>query len=98
MLVAVITRDGRMVGLYTSQVDAWQAAKQIGAVMWRCSPNSDQCVSIQRAMTPERRAAAEYARAGVDCACPRARGGPVSDAIDSTHGGTANTRFKTSEV
>ena len=94
MLVAVITRDGRMVGLYTSQVDAWQAAKQIGAVMWRCSPNSDQCVSIQRAMTPERRAAAEYARApGVDC--PRARGGPVSDAIDSTH---ANTRFKTSEV
>ena len=57
MLVAVITRDGRMVGLYTSQVDAWQAAKLIGAVMWRCSPNSDQCVAIQRAMTPERRAA-----------------------------------------
>ena len=94
MLVAVITRDGRMVGLYTSQVDAWQAAKQIGAVMWRCSPNSDQCVSIQRAMTPERRAAAEDARVGADC--PRARGGPpVSDAIDSTH---ANTRFTTSEV
>ena len=91
MLVAVITRDGRMVGLYTSQVDAWQAAKQIGAVMWRCSPNSDQCVAIQRAMTPERR---EDARVGADC--PRARGGPpVSDAIDSTH---ANTRFTTSEV
>ena len=99
MLVAVITRDGRMVGLYTSQVDAWQAAKPIGAVMWRCSPNSDQCVAIQRAMTPERRraaAAAEDARAGDgDCA----RGGPpaarVSDAIGSTH---ANTRFTTSEV
>ena len=44
-------------------------------------------------MTPERRAAAEDARVGADC--PRARGGPVSDAIDSTH---ANTRFKTSEV
>ena len=96
MLVAVITRGGRRVGVYTSQVEARQAAKQIGAVMLRCSPNSDQCVSIQRAMTPERRAAAEYARAGVDC--PRARGGPVSDAIDSAHGGTANTRFKTSEV
>ena len=80
-----------MVGLYTSQVDAWQAAKPIGAVMWRCSPNSDQCVAIQRAMTPERRAAAEYARAAVDCR--RARAGlPVSD---STH---ANTRFTTSEV
>eukprot|EP01044_Picomonas_judraskeda_P024260 COSAG03_NODE_6628_length_1027_cov_2.389666_1_plen_39_part_10 len=39
MLVAVITRDGHMVGLYTSQVDAWQVAKPIGAVMWRCSPN-----------------------------------------------------------
>ena len=55
MLVAVITRDGRMVGLYTSQVDAWKSAKRIGAVMWRCTPNSDQCVAIQRAMTPERR-------------------------------------------
>ena len=54
MLVAVVTRDGRMVGLYTSQVDAWQVAKPIGAVMWRCLPNSDQCVAIQRAMTPER--------------------------------------------
>ena len=55
---------------------------------------SDQCVAIQRAMTPERRAAAEDARVGADC--PRARGGPpVSDAIDSTH---ANTRFTTSEV
>ena len=52
-----------MVGLYTSQVDAWQVAKPIGAVMWRCSPNSDQCVAIQRAMTPERRDAGT-ARAG----------------------------------
>ena len=94
MLVAVVTWDGRMVGLYTSQVDAWQVAKPIGAAMWRCTPNSDQCVAIQRAMTPERRAATEDARAGDDCA--RARGGPaVSDAIDSTH---ANTRFTTSEV
>ena len=65
MLVAVITRDGRMVGLYTSQVDAWQAAKPIGAVMWRCAPNSDQCVAIQRAMTPERRAGPAAARVQV---------------------------------
>jgi hypothetical protein len=57
MLVAVVTRDGRMVGLYTSQVDAWQAAKPLGAVMWRCAPNSDQCEAIQRAMTPERQRA-----------------------------------------
>ena len=57
MLVAVVTRDGRMIGIYTSQVDAWQAAKPIGAVMWRCAPNSDQCEAIQRAMTPERRTA-----------------------------------------
>ena len=64
MLVAVITRDGHMVGLYTSQVDAWQVAKPIGAVMWRCSPNSDQCVAIQRAMTPERRGAPTRAAAG----------------------------------
>ena len=56
MLVAVITRDGRMVGLYTSQVDAWQVAKPIGAAMWRCAPNSGECVSIQRAIAPERRA------------------------------------------
>jgi hypothetical protein len=63
MLVAVVTRDGRMVGLYTSQVDAWQAAKPLGAVMWRCSPNSDQCVAIQRAMTPERRGAPTRAAA-----------------------------------
>ena len=102
MLVAVITRDGRMVGLYTSGVDAWQAAKPVGAVMWRCAPNSDHCETIQRAMTPERRAApaaagaaaAPGARAGVDCA----RGGPVprvSDAVGSTY---ANTRFTTSEV
>jgi hypothetical protein len=56
MLVAVITRDGRMVGLYTSQVDAWQVAKPIGAVMWRCAPNSGECVSIQRTIAPERRA------------------------------------------
>ena len=63
MLVAVITRDGHMVGLYTSQVDAWQVAKPIGAVMWRCSPNSDQCVAIQRAMTPERRGAPTRAAA-----------------------------------
>ena len=56
-LTARADADGRMIGLYTSQVDAWQAAKPIGAVMWRCSPNSDRCVAIQRAMTPERRGA-----------------------------------------
>jgi hypothetical protein len=74
MLVAVVTRDGRMVGLYTSQVDAWQAAKPLGAVMWRCSPNSDQCVAIQRAMSPERRAGAPPAAAAGGAA---ARAGPA---------------------
>ena len=67
MLVAVISRDGCMVGLYTSQVDAWKAAKPLGAVMWRSAPNSDHCVAIQRAMTPERRTggpAAAAARGG----------------------------------
>ena len=73
MLVAVITRDGRMVGLYTSQVDAWQAAKPIGAVMWRCAPNSDQCVAIQRAMTPE-------CRTGPNAATPVRRGPRASRA------------------
>ena len=67
MLVAVITRDGRMVGLYTSQVDAWKSAKPLGAVMWRCAPNSDQCVAIQRAMTPERRAAPAGGAARAPC-------------------------------
>ena len=45
--VAVITCDGAMLGLYTSQVDAWKVAKHIiGASMWRCAPNSDVCEVI----------------------------------------------------
>eukprot|EP01046_Picozoa_sp_COSAG06_P027038 COSAG06_NODE_2363_length_7003_cov_5.261008_4_plen_90_part_00 len=58
----VVTVDGEgtssetQIGVYTSQVDAWQVAKPIGAVMWRCAPNSGECVSIQRAIAPERRA------------------------------------------
>ena len=39
--------DGTMLGLYTSQVDAWKVAKHIiGASMWRCTPNSDVCEVI----------------------------------------------------
>ena len=38
--------DGVMLGLYTSQVDAWKVAKPIGASMWRCTPNSDACERI----------------------------------------------------
>ena len=45
-MIAVITCDGAMLGLYTSQVDAWKVAKHIGASMWRCTPNSDVCEVI----------------------------------------------------
>ena len=46
-MIAVITCDGAMLGLYTSQVDAWKVAKHIiGASMWRCAPNSDVCEVI----------------------------------------------------
>ena len=46
-MIAVITCDGAMLGLYTSQVDAWKVAKHIiGASMWRCTPNSDVCEII----------------------------------------------------
>ena len=46
-MIAVITCDGAMLGLYTSQVDAWKVAKHIiGASMWRCVPNSDVCEVI----------------------------------------------------
>lgn len=48
MLVAMVTRDGRMVELYTSQVDTLQAAKPLGAVL-----NIGHCEAIQRAMTPK---------------------------------------------
>jgi hypothetical protein len=73
MLVAVVTRDGRMVGLYTSQVDAWLDAKPLGAVMWRCAPNNDQCEAIQRAMTPERQRAGGTGAARARVAARRAR-------------------------
>ena len=47
-MIAVITCDGVMIGLYTSQVDAWKVAKPIlGASMWRCAPNSDVCERIE---------------------------------------------------
>ena len=46
-MIAVITCDGAMLGLYTSQVDALKVAKHIiGASMWRCAPNSDVCEVI----------------------------------------------------
>ena len=46
-MIAVISRDGFMLGLFTSQVDAWQVAKPVGASMWRCAPNSDVCEKIE---------------------------------------------------
>ena len=47
-MIAVMTIDDVMVGLYTSQVDAWKVAKPIiiGASMWRCTPNSEACERI----------------------------------------------------
>ena len=47
MMIAVISIDGAMLGLYTSQVDAWLVAKPVGASMWRCTPNSDACEKIE---------------------------------------------------
>ena len=46
-MIAVISRDGLMLGLFTSQVDAWQVAKPVGASMWKCAPNSDVCEKIE---------------------------------------------------
>jgi hypothetical protein len=46
-MIAVISNEGTMLGLYTSQVDAWKIAKPIGASMWRCVPNSDICERIE---------------------------------------------------
>ena len=46
-MIAVISRDGLMLGLFTSQVDAWKVAKPVGASMWRCAPNSDVCEKIE---------------------------------------------------
>ena len=45
-MIAVISVDGAMLGLYTSQVDAWKVAKPVNALMWRCTPNSDVCERI----------------------------------------------------
>ena len=46
-MIAVISSDGLMLGLFTSQVDAWKVAKPVGASMWRCAPNSDVCEKIE---------------------------------------------------
>ena len=46
-MIAVISCDGTMLGLFTSQVDAWKAAKPVGATMWRCAPNSDVCERLE---------------------------------------------------
>ena len=46
-MIAVISCDGTMLGLYTSQVDAWKIAKPMKALMWRCVPNSDVCTRIE---------------------------------------------------
>ena len=42
MWFAVIAADGRLIGLYTSRVDAALSAKpHVGSVVWSCRPNSD---------------------------------------------------------
>ena len=46
-MIAVISCDGTMLGLFTSQVDAWKEAKPVGAAMWRCAPNSAVCERIE---------------------------------------------------
>ena len=46
-MIAVISCDGTMLGLYTSQVNAWKIAKPMKALMWRCVPNSDVCTKIE---------------------------------------------------
>lgn len=42
-IIAVIAPDGTLIGLFTSQVDAHLVAKPVGATMWRCRPNSQEC-------------------------------------------------------
>ena len=45
-MIAVTSCDGLMLGLFTSQVDAWKVAKPVKALMWRCAPDSDVCEKI----------------------------------------------------
>jgi hypothetical protein len=42
-IIAVISPDGTLLGLFTSQVDAHLVAKPVGGTMWRCRPNSQEC-------------------------------------------------------
>lgn len=42
-IIAVIAPDRTLLGLFTSQVDAHLVAKPVGATMWRCRPNSQEC-------------------------------------------------------
>ena len=46
-MIAVMSLDGVMLGLYTPQVDAWKVAKPVRAPIWRCVPNSDVCERIE---------------------------------------------------
>ena len=52
MFIAVIGTDGTMYGLFTSQVDAWLVAKPLGATMWRCRPNSQECSVVASRVHP----------------------------------------------
>jgi hypothetical protein len=46
-MIAVVSGDGVVLGLYTWHVDAWGVAKPTGASMWRCAPNSGAFEKIE---------------------------------------------------
>ena len=46
-MIAVVSNNGLLLGLFTSQVDAWKVAEPVGASMWRCTPNSASCERIE---------------------------------------------------
>ena len=47
--LVVTAPDGRVLGLYTSGVDAWQRAKPVGARVSRVRPNSDSAEVVASA-------------------------------------------------
>ena len=47
-MIAVISTNGELLGLFTSGVDAHLVAKRTGAAMWECVPNSCDCKEAGR--------------------------------------------------
>ena len=50
--LVVTAPDGRVLGMYTSGVDAWQRAKPVGARVSRVRPNTDS-VEVVASAAPE---------------------------------------------